>query len=721
MSTTSTRTRRRAAVAAAAIVLLNLAMFIPAGSALAAKKLTISPPSDLGNGQFVHVSWNGYGNGQLLYFRQCADKASDVTTQCTKLLPFTGQSSGVGAGDTYQPVQLGDVISVTGADTEDTSDDVTFKCDYSHPCAMVAFTDEPNADDLGSATRGKIEFGKTPDSCPTPTGASVSGSGSAEANLAMFRWEVEVCDKPHNLSVEYTTTNSPSGRSDFTQGLSDFAMTGTPFTPDELKDLGKQTFGYAPTSTGSLVLAYKIFQTPGGNLGPQVTDLKLTPKLVAQIFTGQILNWRTNPGINNLNPKYEGRLPVGVRPVFRADQSAATYQFTSWLSENAGQTLGKSWKKACKCSGATEVFPTLYAQPTGTGFGILGEDNLAHYIVLPDDADFTQFGYIGYMDQSTADYYGLPTVKIQNAKGKFVSATPNAVQAGLKHLKKGKDGFATPDYTTKDPKAYPIPTVTYSIVPTNKIDPLAGGVMKTFLDWATTDGQKGTALAKGYVPLPANLAAQAKTVIDQIPGHAKNPTDPTNPKSPTGPAGPTTNPTGPTDYPTTDTPGTTYPTGTATTGDTQCPTPASSTAGAVTTTTTEPTVPPTTTDTGTPATGTSDTPTTDTSTTPTDTPTTDTRGAKEKAATKPTDTPSITPTTTTTATTTPDPATTTYPTTDTSTTVPTTVPTTTPTRAPWRRVRSSRRIRARPRLRLPARTTRPVRLATSFLRSPRSE
>ena len=176
------------------------------------------------------------------------------------------------------------------------------------------------------------------------------------------------------------------------------------------------------------MLAYKIFDQDQAQAepGPQVTNLKLTPALVAQIFTGQISNWQASPEINRLNPHHV--FPPTVFPLVRGDHSDANLVFTSWLTATAGSGLPKGWP------GPGTDYPIKYLTPSQ---GIVGGDTLADAIADPisvaNSNDYFAFGYIGFIDSSQAHYYGLPTARIQNAAGKFVAATPVAIRAALAH------------------------------------------------------------------------------------------------------------------------------------------------------------------------------------------------------------------------------------------------------------------------------------------------
>ena len=162
-----------------------------------------------------------------------------------------------------------------------------------------------------------------------------------------------------------------------------------------------------------------------------------------------------------------------------------------------------------------------------------------------EEIDLFQFGYIGYVDSSMASYYGLATVKIQNAAGKFVDATPASIAAGLRHMKPNADETtSTPDFKTKDPAAYPLPTVTYAVGPTNKADAAKAAEMAGFLRWAVTDGQGDAALPVGYFPLSAKLEQQANAAADEIEAQNGKPVVPTKEPDPDDTDPPPTDPPG---------------------------------------------------------------------------------------------------------------------------------------------------------------------------------
>lgn len=463
--------------------------------------LQAHPRTGLGDNQFIKLTWTGFGPNQVVFFRQCTAHPKNVDRDCTAIYSDPGFTGGDGKGVLYEHVSEGDVRSNSGR---------TFRCDNTTACSIGVFT----AGSLGSGVLQRIAFAPTPDGCPKPVGAAIAGGGADQANHAAFNWGVQLCQPPARLGVNYIPANSQDGLENFVKGLNDFAVTGLPFSDDQKTELAgaNRTYQYAPLTASGLVLAYKIFnQDPlHGAPGSQVTDLRLTPQLAAKIFTGQITNWHVDAEINELNPGHV--FPPTVRPLVRGDHSAANLEFTSWLTATAGSALPDGWP------GPGTDYPLTYLTQDA---GIVGGDKLADAIAEPasqgNNNDYFSVGYIGFIDSSEAAYYGLPVARIQNAAGKFVSATPKAVSAALSDATAADSGMLEPNYTSDDPKAYPMPFLSYVTAPTSGISDARGTTLRGFLHYATTTGR--SRLPGGYTPLPSTLVSQTAAVVEQVPGH----------------------------------------------------------------------------------------------------------------------------------------------------------------------------------------------------------
>ncbi len=135
----------------------------------------------------------------------------------------------------------------------------------------------------------------------------------------------------------------------------------------------------------------------------------------------------------------------------------------------------------------------------------------------------------GVMDSSEASFYGLYTANLQNASGNFVSPTVANLEAALANLTPCPTGtLSCPvgtykvDYTTPTANAYPMPDVTYAMVPTTPLPASTATELKGLLTNLVTYSHSGGTipLPNGYAPLPsalyqAALADIAKDVVSE--------------------------------------------------------------------------------------------------------------------------------------------------------------------------------------------------------------
>ncbi len=177
----------RSVRAVAFLVMLAALWGVGAGTlALAggSASLTVEPSTRLGNGQFVKASWDGFGPGQLVFFRQCDAAPSDLAADCAPAYRISAPSESNGRGATYLPVTQGE-IAAQGAGS--------FFCDEQHACSLAALTDPT---DLSTAVFAALTFAPSADACPDPGDAAILGGGSSTAGLAFDSWSAIVCQPP---------------------------------------------------------------------------------------------------------------------------------------------------------------------------------------------------------------------------------------------------------------------------------------------------------------------------------------------------------------------------------------------------------------------------------------------------------------------------------------------------------------------------------------------
>jgi ABC-type phosphate transport system substrate-binding protein len=302
---------------------------------------------------------------------------------------------------------------------------------------------------------------------PTPANAggyvAVSGSGSSWASIAIDQWSQDV--RPQGLVVNYNPDGSAQGRSDYMSNQDDFSGSDPPFRngQDQLGGTGaehpSQGYSYIPDTAGGTAFIYHIEEN-----GHLVRDLRLSPAVLFEIFTGQITNWDDK----RIAKIYGGTLPnLPITPVIRSDGSGATFFLTLWMS----QVFPSQWNHFCAkvhpgvhfpC-GQTEFYPQFSNAKAENG-----SNNVMAYIT----ANYGN-GSIGYDEYAYALNSHYPVVKLLNPDNYFVGPSASNVAVSLHHAvineNPNSPDFLQQDlhklYTLKDPRDYPLSSYSYLIVP----------------------------------------------------------------------------------------------------------------------------------------------------------------------------------------------------------------------------------------------------------------
>jgi ABC-type phosphate transport system substrate-binding protein len=376
---------------------------------------------------------------------------------------------------------------------------------------------------------------------PSSAGAggyvAVSGSGSSWASIAIDQWSQAV--RASGIVVNYNPDGSAAGRADYMANQDDFTGSDPPFRngKDQLGGTGaespSQGYSYLPDTAGGTALVYHIEQN-----GHLVTNLRLTPLLVFDIFTGVIKNW-DDPRIAHV---YRGTLPnLPITPVIRSDGSGATYFLTLYFAT----MFPSQWNSFCgqvhpgihdPC-GQTEFYP-----PFGAAKAENGSNNVMAYITSTYGN-----GSIGYDEYAYALNSHYPVVQVENPAGYFVGPTASNVAVALTKARINFDqkspNYLQQDlhslYTFRDPRNYPLSSYSYLItprsgtkLPTNFTN-AKGYTLSTWVNYLLCAGQAHLDQL-GYSPLPIKLVQGGLIQNAKIPGnHSLNFNQLTNCGNPT--------------------------------------------------------------------------------------------------------------------------------------------------------------------------------------------
>ena len=367
--------------------------------------------------------------------------------------------------------------------------------------------------------------------------AQIEGDGSSWAANAVNQWVSDVSQQ--GLQVVFTSTGSAQGRQDYANGSVDFAVSdigyqGTdPLTGQS--DNSSRKYVYLPIVAGGTGFPYQI--KVGGQL---VRNLRLSGKVLAEIFTNQIKSW-DDPQITADN---NGRaLPaIPIVPVVHSEGSGSTAQFTTYLDTqfpdiwrpfsgaNGGAAPGKDF---------TEYYPVK-----GAAVAQNGSDNVQNFISAGGSN-----GAIGYDEYSYALGKNWPVAKIENAGKFFTLPTQYNVAVALTQAQIDPQTLLqtlTNVYSYGDPRTYALSSYSYGIIPTDPVDPkMTTAKRQTLVDYlyySICGGQKEIGPI-GYSSLPLNLvqasfnqinllktADPSVDITNRDPTTCNNPTfDPANP------------------------------------------------------------------------------------------------------------------------------------------------------------------------------------------------
>ena len=489
----------------------------------------VSPGTSLTN-EVVTVSWSGFTptlpnglNGVLII--QC--KGTPVTmADCYSAEPYPDLANGTRASSTTGS----DGTGSTRIEIRPASNLPLLNCSASNSCTVMIYENDGQSIPVGGLPASRvvipITFAPSQADCPNITDFDVRADGSATSATLFYDWAARLCNGDNAVVVDYTENSSTTGRENFLNGLTDFAVSGLPATEEELMAHPEhREFSYIPLVASATVIAYN-FTDPF--TGQPLDNVVLSPRLVARIVTNTSLETffqdrellRLNPGV---------RFPTSVlaRPNIRAERNADTRIVTNWFASDANAQLFLTGNDPFRITVTPDYAGYQYPQDLFESVSQdseylprQGQRNVAlrlFYGVRPTGTlreNTSTIGVVGVMDLPTARRFGLKIAKIVNPNGTVVEATDEAILKGVADMDISAEGFHIPDPTPEDLNAYPLAKVEYALVP--KTFPTQTKVDKVLrlLNYGLNEGQ--TSLPSGYVALPEALKSSALTAIGSV-------------------------------------------------------------------------------------------------------------------------------------------------------------------------------------------------------------
>jgi phosphate transport system substrate-binding protein len=328
----------------------------------------------------------------------------------------------------------------------------------------------------------------------TPSGGSLSETGSTLLYPLFNLWVGGYTQKYSNVTVQTAGTGSGTGISDAENGTVDIGASDAYLSPSvatanpDLKNI--------PLAISSQIVAYNV---PG-----VLSHLKLTGKVLSAIYQGQITKWNASQ-IASLNPGVT--LPsTPIVTLHRSDSSGDTFLFTTYLS------------KADPSGWGTKIgFNTTVPWPAAPG--ALGEQGNSG-MVTGCKATPGCIAYIGISYLTQALQAGLGYASLQNAKGQYEIPTQASISAEAASFvnKTPANGTISLIYGPAS-GGYPIINYEYGIVSSHQSSSSTAKSIRSFLEWAINpkDGAASSYLAQvNFQPLPTKVEGQSVKQILSI-------------------------------------------------------------------------------------------------------------------------------------------------------------------------------------------------------------
>ena len=310
----------------------------------------------------------------------------------------------------------------------------------------------------------------------TGMAADITGAGATFPYPIYAKW-ADAYKQRTGIGLNYQSIGSGGGIKQIRAKTVDFGASDMPLKPDVLQQDGLMQF---PTVVGGEVLVVNLEGIKAG-------EMKLTGKLVADIYLGKITKWN-DPQIANVNPGLN--LPnQDITVVHRSDGSGTTFIFTNYLSK-----VSPEWKE--KVGADVSV-----SWPAASDAGGKGNEGVASFVQRIK-------GAIGYVEYAYAKQNNMTYTQLQNREGHFLMPNDKTFQAAAG----GADWKHAPGFyeiLTDEPGAnsWPIAGATFILMHKSQASAERAKDVLKFFDWAYANGD-AMALELVYIPLPDSVVNQ---------------------------------------------------------------------------------------------------------------------------------------------------------------------------------------------------------------------
>ena len=355
--------------------------------------------------------------------------------------------------------------------------------------ALSACSSDKTDSNSGSGSGGGNASGSAPGASIDCASGTLSWDGSSAQKTAVTQWIQQYRNQCPSASINYQGQSSEAGRTAFYGGQIPVAGSDASIKPEDQSKADARCSGGKAVNLPMVLTPVEFIYNIQG-----VSDLTVTPDILAKVFSGKITNWN-DPEIATANKGVT--LPnKTITTVHRSKDSGTTENFTNFLDAQAKDVwtygAGQAWKA-----------------PGGQG--------------APDSSGLVQSvkstdGAIGYVDGPDATKNSLTPAKLDVGAGAVAPSADTVGKAisAAQVTGDAQDIVLKINYGLKDAGTYPAILATYEITCTKGLTADQSKFVKSFLTYTASDSGQGELTKLGYSPLPSELATKVRSAVDSL-------------------------------------------------------------------------------------------------------------------------------------------------------------------------------------------------------------
>ena len=324
---------------------------------------------------------------------------------------------------------------------------------------------------------------------PANAAETISGGGASFPFVWIQACASDFNASQNNFTVQYTSTGSGTGKSNFTKGTFAYGQSDSAYSS------GEPTWGweYIPNIGGAITFPINLKNaTTGRTLG---SSIQLNQVTLSKILGGVITKWN-HPEILKTNTRIAKSIPAtGITVAYRSDNSGTSNNTLQYLN---------SWTPSI-WSKVQDDFSTAFPGGKPLANSIAGKGNAGVMAnVLATE------GAIGYVD--LGDAKGYPSARVANALGEFIAPSSASAAKNLANQTNvGSNGLVALNYKVSAKGAYPVAIFSYLLARTDGKGPNGLGV-RQFADYLLQKCGPQRASSLGYVPVAGKVLVKAKAL-----------------------------------------------------------------------------------------------------------------------------------------------------------------------------------------------------------------